>query len=101
MELTYLVRGADGKEYGPVKLEELCSWVEQRRLRGRQEVKRSDMDYWSEASAFLELQDVFGSTPGITSDAAQAAIEMEKNPSVKAWLRSHASLLFRSWRSRR
>jgi len=43
MDLMYMVRGADGKEYGPVSLEQLSGWIRENRLKGRAEIKRSDM----------------------------------------------------------
>jgi hypothetical protein len=59
MELTYLVRGADSKEYGPVKLEHLETWVRERRLIEQQEIRRSDMQHWAPAGSFSELQPLF------------------------------------------
>lgn len=59
-----MVRGADGKEYGPVTLEKLTAWIKEGRLNPQQELKRSDMTHWSTASAFGELQPVFSSLVG-------------------------------------
>ena len=56
MELTYKIRGADGKEYGPVNLEELTTWLRESRIGPENEVMRSDMNYWSQAGKFTELQ---------------------------------------------
>ena len=69
MELTYLVRGADGKEYGPVRLAEFSSWVQEGRLSSDQEVKRSDMDYWARAQDFAELQPFFAPLPAAPAAA--------------------------------
>jgi hypothetical protein len=63
MELTYLVRGADDKDYGPVSLQQLSSWVNERRLSAQQQVRRSDMEHWAPASSFTELQPLFGFQP--------------------------------------
>jgi hypothetical protein len=62
-ELTYTVRGADGKEYGPVGLEQLNSWIAEGRLPAGHDVKRSDMGYWAAARNFAELQPAFGAAP--------------------------------------
>jgi hypothetical protein len=59
MELTYMVRGGDGKEYGPVSLNQLTRWIAEGRLTANQEVKRSDMEHWAAAGSFTELQTVF------------------------------------------
>lgn len=63
MNLTYMVRGADGKEYGPVSLEQLSGWIRESRLKADQEVKRSDMQHWAAANAFEELAPMFGPAP--------------------------------------
>jgi hypothetical protein len=56
MELIYKTRGADGKEYGPVSLNQLNTWLREGRVNPQSEVMRSDMDYWSPAASFSELQ---------------------------------------------
>ena len=71
MELTYKVRGADGKEYGPVTLEQLGTWVRERRLIPHQEVKRSDMEHWAPAGSFTEFQGLFNEVGVPISAAAQ------------------------------
>ena len=96
MELTYKVRGVDGKEYGPVSLETLISWIREGRLPAQQEVKRSDMEHWVAATGFAELNPFYenmpaGATP-ITQNrqagpAQQAAI-------AEAQLRSGASWFY-------
>src|SRR6478736_1222143 len=63
MELTYTVTGADGKQYGPVTLNQMQAWVREGRVPAKQQVKRSDMDHWSEAGAFAELQSSFAPAP--------------------------------------
>ena len=73
MELTYMVRGADGKDYGPVNLEQLHGWIRERRLSPQQEVRRSDMQQWAAAGAFAELQPVFGSLPSAPAPTPSAA----------------------------
>lgn len=90
MELTYRVRGADGKEYGPVLLEQLVAWVQQGRLPPQQPVKRSDMDYWVSASEFIELQPAYGIVPAeeTAAGAAGAAAADATQPAGKSnrWL---------------
>lgn len=75
MELTYMVRGADGKEYGPATLEQVTGWIREGRLQAQAPMKRSDMDQWASVSSFEELQPLFvEATPAPVSagPAAQA-----------------------------
>jgi hypothetical protein len=72
MELQYTVRGADGREYGPTTLDQLSNWIKEGRLPARQQVKRSDMEYWALAGDFLELQPLYASM-GIPASANTAA----------------------------
>jgi GYF domain 2 len=97
MELTYMVRGLDGKEYGPATIEQLSAWAKEGRLPSTQEVKRSDLDYWARAGDFQELQPVLTAvtapvnTPGViqTKPATIAA-----NPAALAQMRSGASWFY-------
>jgi len=73
MELTYTVRGADGKEYGPVTLSQIGAWVQEGRLSAQQEVKRSDMEHWASAVDFTELQPLFASVASAPSTATPPA----------------------------
>src|SRR5512133_2708123 len=63
MDLTYMVRGADTKEYGPATLEQISGWIQEGRIPAHQLVKRSDMGDWARAGDFLELQPSFGIAP--------------------------------------
>lgn len=56
MELNYTIRGADGMEYGPATLEQLSGWIREGRINRDSELKRSDMQHWSAAANFSELQ---------------------------------------------
>ena len=55
MTLHYKVTGGDGLAYGPVSLEELEEWIQQRRVVGSTLIWRSDLDRWRAAEEFLEL----------------------------------------------
>jgi hypothetical protein len=59
MELTYMVRGADGKAYGPATLEQVSGWVREGRLQAQAPIKRSDMDQWASVASFEEFQPLF------------------------------------------
>src|SRR3954471_1747961 len=67
MELKYMVRGADGREYGPATLDQIAAWIREGRLNEQQLIKRSDMQDWVAASAFIEFQSLF--RPAASPDA--------------------------------
>src|SRR4051812_38852045 len=71
MQLTYMVRAADGKEYGPASLDELSVWAREGRVRPEQDLKRSDMQHWSPARNFSELSAAFAppATPPVPPGA--------------------------------
>lgn len=99
MELHYLVRGADGKQYGPVGLEQLSAWARERRIQANAEVKRSDMEYWAAAGDFAELQPAFvefsGSAPLSKGAAPAALVGARKAPAALApRLKSSASWFY-------
>jgi hypothetical protein len=99
MELTYMVRGADGKEYGPVSLEQLKNWVEESRLKGEQEIKRSDMQYWAAAKAFEELGPMFpssgsASAPAVMGGSPTAGMLTPQTAATIAHMRSGASWFY-------
>ncbi len=64
-ELMYSVRGADGKEYGPVALEQINAWSRDGRVQAQTELRRTDMEHWARAGDFIELQTIF--PPAITT----------------------------------
>jgi hypothetical protein len=95
MELTYMVRGADGKEYGPVTLERLTAWIKEGRLTAQHEVKRSDMGHWTAATAFSELQPVFSSlAASVVAPPRFAAAAAPVHAGAALQLRSGASWFY-------
>jgi len=100
MGLTYMVRGGDGKEYGPVTLEQLTTWVREGRLTLQQEVKRSDMEHWAPAANFAELQPLFAPAaappPAISGPGALAAPARpgQVDPALYGRMRSGASWFY-------
>lgn len=55
MENTYTIIGADGKQYGPITLEQLKSWIGEGRVTGSTKVLRSDQGSWLPAMQWAEL----------------------------------------------
>lgn len=56
----YKIIGADGNQYGPVPLEELKSWVRDRRANGDTMVQGPGMTDWRPMRTFSEFSDVLG-----------------------------------------
>jgi hypothetical protein len=73
MELTYTVRGTDGKQYGPVNLEQLSGWAREGRISATVEVQRSDMEHWSKVGDFAELKSFLPATAAAPVMAAAPA----------------------------
>ncbi len=55
MEPTYKIIGTDGREYGPVSLEELLAWINDGRVAPYSQIWRTDLACWRPANAWPEL----------------------------------------------
>jgi len=73
MELTYMVRGADGADYGPVNFGQLSDWIREGRILAQSEIKRSDMEHFASAGDFSELKTTFAPAPSATPVAPAPA----------------------------
>jgi len=51
----YKIRGADGKEYGPVTAEQLCQWIAEGRAQAQTQVQAESGAEWKPLSAFPEF----------------------------------------------
>ncbi len=60
----YKIIGADGKEYGPVGLEQLKQWVSQGRVNPQTRVQLAGAAEWKSAAEFPELSALFSLPPG-------------------------------------
>lgn len=96
MELSYKARGADGKEYGPVSLNQLINWLQEGRISPQSEIMRSDMSYWSRAGDFTELQTALPSgAPSASNPNPQAAMRpLPVDPALLAQRKSAASWFY-------
>jgi hypothetical protein len=73
MEITYKILATDGKEYGPVNLQQLQDWVREGRVSAETQLLRSDLVEWMAASRFAELSLQPGpNPPGLTASPAAA-----------------------------
>lgn len=55
VESTYKIIGTDGREYGPVTLEELLAWINDGRVAPYSQIWRTDVACWRPANAWPEL----------------------------------------------
>ena len=94
MELTYKVRGADGKEYGPVTLEQLTGWVRESRIGPQSEVMRSDTDYWARVSNFEELKSALPVATTPPPLDASTNVSGAGDPGLVAQIRTGASWFY-------
>lgn len=94
MELTYQIRGADGNEYGPATLEQVTAWAREGRVQSQQEVRRSDMEHWSPAGSFSELQSVFAAPANVAAPNVTATVPPSGDPATEAQLKSGASWFY-------
>jgi hypothetical protein len=91
-ELTYTVRGGDGKEYGPVTFEQLSTWTRDGRIQPQSELRRSDMQHWARAGDFTELKANFPAT--LASPPSGTALPASIDPAAHARLKSGASWFY-------
>ncbi len=94
MQLTYAVRGSDGKEYGPAPLEQIIAWAREGRVHARQEIKRSDMEHWTAAADFAELQPAFAPAVNAAPPNIAPAARASKDPATESQLKSGASWFY-------
>lgn len=94
MALTYTVRGADGKEYGPASLEQLTAWMREGRVQAHQEIRRSDMEHWSPAASFTELQTALPPATATPSPITPQTESTTSNAATEAQLKSGASWFY-------
>ncbi len=85
METNYKIIGGDGREYGPVTLDELKTWVRDGRVGRQTQVWRSDMGTWIAAIQYQELQPDIGEV--------KAAVGSDEMETVGFWPRLGAYVL--------
>ena len=95
MEVTYQVRATDGNEYGPVTLEQLTGWLQENRIRGENEIMRSDMTHWARAQDFTELQSAIPAPPPVRNARPPALPRVAAaDPALALRLKSGASWFY-------
>ena len=89
MDITYKILAADGKEYGPVNLQQLQDWVREGRISPETQLMRSDGNAWLPASSFSEVSSggVAPAFPGagtVSPAAASSAALQELDKRVRS-----------------
>ncbi len=72
MDAQYKIIGGDGREYGPVSLDELKSWIRDGRMAAATQTWREDLATWAPAATYSEFAGELG-TPRFAPGIAQAA----------------------------
>ena len=71
----YKIIGGDGREYGPISLDELKDWIREGRVSKETLIWRMDLGSWTPASKFSELEislrDLYSKNPEIEDVSAQ------------------------------
>lgn len=69
----YKIIGADGREYGPISLEQLRQWISQGRVNGDTKVKADGDADWQPLKTLPALADIFAGPPPVFSLPARQA----------------------------
>jgi hypothetical protein len=59
----YIIVGADGKEYGPVNLDQMRQWIAEGRVNARTQVQEVGAPGWKPAAELPELSSLFAARP--------------------------------------
>jgi hypothetical protein len=94
VELTYMIRGDDGQQYGPATLEQLTGWAREGRVNHETELQRSDMQYWSSAGSFTELAGVLAPVAAVPTPAVKSLPRPANDPAMAAQLKSGSSWFY-------
>ena len=98
MELTYKVRGGDGKEYGPATLTQITAWLREGRINTQTEMTRSDISHWAPAGNFSEVQSVQAPPPlpgtPVAQSGGQTSPSIAADPATVKTLHSGASWFY-------
>ncbi|MFO1487116.1 MAG: GYF domain-containing protein [Verrucomicrobiota bacterium] len=94
MEITYKVLGSDGKEYGPVTLDQLTAWLRDNRIGPDSQIMRNDMSHWALAKDFTELQPALPAASATPAPIAPTMPRVASNPEAEARLKSGASWFY-------
>src|SRR5580765_6740013 len=65
----YKIIGIDGKEYGPVNLDQMRQWLAQGRINSQTRIKAEDASEWRTASEVPEIAALFAVSKGTTTPA--------------------------------
>src|SRR4051794_39229329 len=80
METTYTILGADGAQYGPIKLDQLKIWIREGRITPTTKILRSDTQSWLAATQYAELELV--ASPSVMAPVGSLPVAAPTNNSA-------------------
>jgi hypothetical protein len=81
--MNYKIIGGDGKEYGPITLEQMRQWLTEGRVNAQTQVQREGATDWQPLSAFPELTPLTAQSAGPVPDTSpETALTMIKGPAT-------------------
>ncbi|MDB6024959.1 MAG: hypothetical protein JWM68_1182 [Verrucomicrobiales bacterium] len=92
MFVEYKIIGGDGREYGPILLDEMKSWIREGRVSGTTLICRSDTQSWVPAAQFTEFQPEIGQSKAFMPTLAPGQSLFER---VGFWPRLAAYIIDR------
>jgi len=86
----YKIRGADGKEYGPVTIEQLRQWIVEGRANSQTYVQGPDSTEWKPLGAYSELAALLppsgGAPPGTPQPGMAGVPPIGAAPNIPSYL---------------
>lgn len=91
----YKIIGVDGKEYGPVNLEQLKRWVTEGRVNARTRIQPAGAVAWRPAAEIAELAALFGSEsmPPAGAEVGQVSAGEQKGVAIASFILGALSLV--------
>jgi hypothetical protein len=96
MEPSYMILGADGKQYGPVSAQQFLAWAREGRVDGATQVRSEDSASWIPASSVAALNRPADVPPAAAPQAVAEAVPVPAgaDPSVEQRIRGGVSWFY-------
>ena len=78
----FKILGADGKEYGPVTVDQIKKWISEGRANNETMAQRAGETIWQPIGQCPEFADVFPAAPPVVTSAPAGTTSPERTPSV-------------------
>jgi hypothetical protein len=102
----YKVIGADQKEYGPVSVDQIRTWIAEGRVNAQTRVRAEGAQEWMPLSGFPEFADALGvgpaQPPGVPAalpggGSREAALQAVRGPAIALIVTASLACLFALW----